>query len=123
MTFVAFILCVLIVVVAALGVASPPRILSVARKAQTRRGLYTLAAVRVILGVALLFSASTSRAPGLIAVFGVIIIGRGVILPFIGVERVRRLLDWFGAQGSAFVRGWAVLALALGLLVVYAIAP
>jgi hypothetical protein len=86
-------------------------------------GLYLAAALRVVLGVALFFAAPTSRAPELILILGVVIVVRGVITPFFGVERLRRLLDRWSARGSAFLRGWAFLALALGLSLAYAIIP
>ena len=54
---------------------------------------------------------------------GVVIIVIGGITPFFGLERFRRLLDWWSAQGSAFVRGWAVLALLFGLSLAYALVP
>ena len=123
MTLVALIICLLTSAFGALGIASPSRLLGVVRYFQTPMGLYFAAGIRVLLGVALLFAAPTSRAPGLIYILGVFIIIIGVITPFFGLERFRRLLDWWSAQGSAFVRGWAVLALLFGLSLAYAIVP
>jgi hypothetical protein len=73
--------------------------------------------------MALLLAASASKAPGLIAVVGIIVIFKGIILPLMGVERVRSLLDWWSAQGSLFLRGWALLALTIGLVLAYAVLP
>jgi hypothetical protein len=123
MTLVAVIICLLTAAFGALGIASPSRLLGVVRYFQTPMGLYFAAAIRVLLGVALLFAAPTSRAPGLIYIVGVVIIVIGVITLFFGLERFRRLLDWWSAQGTAFVRGWAVLALLFGLSLAYAIVP
>jgi hypothetical protein len=123
MTLVALSLCLFIAAFGAVGIVSPTWLLRVARRAQTPRGLYFVAGLRMILGVALVFSAPTSRAPGLILICGVVAIFRGMITPFFGVERARRLLDRLSAQGFAFLRGWALLTLALGLLFAYAIAP
>ncbi len=123
MTLVALIICLLAAAFGALGIASPSRLLGVVRYFQTPVGLYFAAGIRVLLGVALLFAAPTSRAPGLIYILGVFIIVIGVITPFFGLERFRRLLDWWSAQGSAFVRGWAVLALLFGLSLAYALVP
>jgi hypothetical protein len=123
MTLVALIICLLTSAFGALGIASPSRLLAVVRHFQTPVGLYFAAGIRVLLGVALLFAAPTSRAPGLILILGVAIIVIGVITPFFGLERFRRLLDWWSAQGSAFVRGWAVLALLFGLSLAYALVP
>ncbi len=123
MTLVALIICLLLSALGALGVASPSRLLGVVRKFQTPMGLYFAAALRVVLGVALFFAAPTSRAPDLIRILGIVIIVMGVVTPFFGPERFRRLLDWWSAQGSAFIRAWAVLALAFGLSLAYAIVP
>jgi hypothetical protein len=123
MTLVALILCLLATAVAVLGVVSPPRLVGALRKVQTPRGLIFLATLRGVLGVALIFSAPASRAPELIAVVGVIIIIKGVTLPLMGVERVRKLLDWWSAQGPVFLRGWALLAAAIGLWLVCALLP
>jgi hypothetical protein len=123
MTFVALIICLLTAAFGVLGIASPSRLLGVVRYFQTPIGLYFAAGIRVLLGVALLFAAPASRAPGLVFILGVFIIVIGVITPLFGVERFRRLLDWWSAQGSAFVRAWAVLALLFGLSLAYALVP
>ena len=123
MTLVALIICLLLSALGALGVASPSRLLGVVRNFQTPMGLYFVAALRVVLGVALFFAAPTSRAPDLIRILGVVIIVMGAVTPLFGLERFRRLLDWWSAQGSAFIRAWAVLALAFGLSLAYAIVP
>ena len=123
MTIVALIICLLTAAFGALGIVSPSRLLDVVRYFQTPVGLYFAAGIRVLLGVALLFAAPASRAPGFIYILGFLIIVIGVITLVFGLERFRRLLDWWSAQGSAFVRGWAVLALLFGLSLAYAIVP
>ena len=123
MTLVALLICLLLSVFGALGVASPSRFVDVVRSFQTPMGLYVVAALRVVLGTALFFAAPTSRAPELIFVVGVVILVQGVITPFFSVERYRRLLDRLSARGSAFIRGWAALALAFGLSLAYAVVP
>ena len=123
MTLAAFFICLLVAAVAMVGVVSPPRLLGVLRKILTPRGLILLSAFRVVLGAVLIFSAAASKAPEFIAIVGVIVIVRGVILPLMGVERVRKLLDWWSALGSAFHRGWALLAAAICLWLAYAVLP
>jgi hypothetical protein len=123
MIFLALILCLLLTAVAALGVVSPSRLTGTLRKAQTRGGLILVAAVRVVLGVALVFSAPESRAPGLIAFIGVVALLKGLALPLMGVERWRRSVNWWSARSSSLLRGWSLLAVAIGLFVAYAIFP
>ena len=124
MTLVALIICIiclLIVTVGVLGVASPQRLLALVRKFQTPLGLYFAGAIRIVLGAALFFAAPNSRAPDVVRILGIVVIVIGIITPFFGLERFRRLLDWFSAQGVGFVRGWAVIAMGFGLLLAYAV--
>ncbi len=123
MTWLALVLSLFIAALGALGVVSPSRLVGVVRYFQTPAGLYFAAALRVVLGVALFFAAPTSRAPELIRILGIVIIVAGVITPFFGLERFRKLLDWWFARGSIFLRAWAAIALALGLLLAYAVVP
>ncbi len=123
MTLVALIICLLFAVVAAVGVVSPPRLLGALRKLQTPGGLILLGIIRVLVGVAFLLAASASKAPGLFAIVGVIAIIKGVTVPLLGVERFRRLLDWWSARGSLLHRGWALLAMAISLALAYAVFP
>ena len=48
-------------------------------------------------------------------------IAAGVITLFVGLERFRRLIDWWSVKGAVLVRAQAAFALALGLLLAYAL--
>ena len=122
MTLVALVLSLLVAALGALGVASPSRLLGVVRYLQTPAGLYLTATLRVVLGAALFLAAATSRAPELIRIVGTVIVVTGLVGPFFGLERFRRLLRWSG-RGSVFVRAWAAFAVAFGLLLAYAVVP
>ncbi|MGW8266333.1 MAG: hypothetical protein ACWGSQ_08200 [Longimicrobiales bacterium] len=123
MTLVAFVLCLLGAAVGALGAVSPSRLLDALRKTQTSRGLILLGALRVLFGIALLYAASTSKAPGLIAIVGLIVVVKGVTFPLMGVERVRELLDWWSKRGPLFLRLWALLAVTIDLTLAYSVLP
>ena len=123
MTLIAFAICLFSAALGALGVASPSRLIDLIRKAQTQRGLLLTAMLRGFFGLALVFAASASKAPGLIAVVGVITILKGIALPLMGVERARRLLDRWAQKGSLFLRGWALLAVIIGLVLAYYVLP
>ena len=123
MTLVAIIICLFIAAVAAVGVVSPPRLLDALRKFQTPGRLVLLGVLRVFFGVAFLLAASASKAPGLFAIVGVIAIIKGVTVPLLGVERFRRLLDWWSARGTLLHRGWALVAVAISLALAYAAIP
>ena len=107
MTLVALIICLLTSAFGALGIASPSRLLGVVRYFQTPVGLYFAAGIRVLLGVALLFAAPTSRAPGLIFILGVAIIAFGLangllaISPYLALAAVAGVAT--GVTASLFV--------------------
>jgi hypothetical protein len=104
------------------GIVSPARLLEIVGKFQTPRGIYAATAIRLVLGVALFLAAPGSRAPALLEILGIVIMVAGLITPVFGLERFRRILDWWSAQGSGFIRAWALCAVAFGAYLVYALA-
>ena len=123
MAVVALALGLIVAALGALGVASPSRFLGVVRWFRAPSGLYLAAALRVVYGVALFRAAAASRAPELVRIVGVAVALTGFVEPFLGIERFRRVLDWWSARGSAFVRTWAVLLLAFGLWLAWVVVP
>lgn len=123
MAFVALVLSLFVAALGALGMFSPMRLLDIVRHFQSPAGIYAAAALRIILGVALFLAAPTSRAPEVVRILGIIILVAGLITPLFGLERFRRLLDWWSVRGPAFMRVWAGFALAFGLLLAYAVVP
>jgi len=123
LSLVALLVGLFIVAVGMLGVVAPHGLLTAVRSILTPLGLYLVAALRVAIGVVLVLVAPSSRVPKVLRILGVIIFVAGLITPFFGVDRARAMLDWWSAQGAAFMRLWAGLAVAFGAFVVYAVAP
>jgi hypothetical protein len=123
MAIVALVLSLFVAALGALGMVSPMRLLSIVRQFQRPAGLYAAAALRVVLGVVLFLAAPTSRSPEVVRILGIIILISGLITPLFGLERFRRLLNWWSARGPTFMRIWAGFALAFGLLLAYAVVP
>jgi len=121
MAIVALVLSLFIAALGALGIVSPMGFLSIVRQFQRPAGLYAAAILRVVLGGGLFLAAPTSRLPEVVRTLGIIIFVSGLITPLFGLERFRRLLNWWSARGPAFMRIWAGFALAFGLFLVYAI--
>lgn len=122
MTLLALALSLAIAALGALGVVSPARLLGVVSRFQTPAGLYAAAALRIVLGSALVVAAPDSRAPDVLPVLGVFIVLAGLVTPLFGLARYRRLLTWWSSQEPAFVRAWAAFALLFGLALAYAVA-
>lgn len=123
MTMLAFAFGLLLAALGGLGIVSPDRLLALVRSLQTPAGLYGIAALRLVMGATFLWAAPVSKAPQLLGILGVITILAGLATPLFGLERFRKLLDWWGSQGPVFIRLWATLPLALGLYLAWAVLP
>ncbi len=117
------ILSLFIAFIGALGVVAPKHLVGLVKKWPTSTVLYSGAVFRVVLGLALFFAAPSSKAPDVLRVLGVVIVVAGLAMPFLGIERFRRLIEWWSARGCRVIRGWACCALAIGLLLAYAVMP
>ena len=123
MQLLALFIALLISLIGLTGVVSPETLASLVRHALTPMGLYIVAAVRIGIGVIVMLAAPVSRAPRTLRVVGIIAIIAGVATPFIGIETSRRVMDWWLAQGYVHLRLHAGIAVVLGGLLAYAVAP
>jgi hypothetical protein len=123
MAYVALILSLFIAALGAIGIVSPERLMSIVRQFQSQAGLYAAAILRMVLGVALFVAAPASRFPEVIRIVGIIIFVSGFFTPLFGLERFRRIFNWWSTRPPAFQRVWAAFALAFGLFLAYAVAP
>jgi hypothetical protein len=104
-----------------IGVVAPSLLLDLGISLLTENGLYVVAALRVAFGLLLLFGARLSRMPQTLRVIGVVIIIAGFVAPLFGVERSAAVLDSIASHGPLFVRVAAMIAIAFGAFVVYAV--
>jgi len=108
------------IVVGLVGLVSPESLMTVGQYVVTPVGLYTVAALRVGIGLLLILVAPTSRAPRTLRVLGAIVLVAGLATPLVGVDRVRAILEW-EAIHIALVRASAVGALAAGGFIAFAV--
>ena len=121
MVFLAIALSVLIVGFGVWGIISPATLLTFLSRWQTRGGLWTGAALRLIFGLALWFAAPLSRFPTILQVVGVIFVVAGIAMPFIGLARFKSMVAWWLNKPPSFTRLWAVATLAVGVFFVWAV--
>jgi len=105
------------------GVLAPSRLVDFATRFGTAGGLWFAAGIRVVFGLALWFAGPASRAPLLLQVLGAITLVAGVMLPFIGVDRFKALLDWWTRLSPTAMRIWCVFAVAFGAAILWALLP
>jgi len=123
MRIIAFFISLFIAALGAVGAVSPGKFLILVRKFESPAGISAATVLRVVLGVSLYFSAVASRVKNLMRYFGVITFLTGLLTPVVGVKGFSRLLAWWSARGSTFMRIWAVSALSTGLLLAWAVSP
>jgi hypothetical protein len=106
-----------------IGLRSPERLLDLVGRAVSNLGLYLIAGFRLLLGIALLLSASSSRAPLYLQILGAVAIFSGVITPFFGVHRFEAVLEWWRKWDRSVIRLWSALVLIFGLSLIWAVMP
>lgn len=114
---------VLIVLMGAWGVLAPARITDFVHRFASRGGMWSAAAVRVVVGLALWFAAPQSRAPLLLQVLGVIAIVAAVVIPLLGVARFSALIGWWSKLSPSGKRAWSLLSVAFGAIILWALLP
>lgn len=114
---------VLIALVGLVSVAEPSIPVGIGQRLQTTGQLYAVAAVRVLMGAALLWGARGSRMPRTLLAIGALMILGGLVSPLFGIERIHALLAWFASLGPLLTRALASVAVGLGAFIAHAARP
>jgi hypothetical protein len=105
-----------------IGLVAPGSFLAGAEYSLTPKGLYIIAALRIVVGFGLLIATSISRWPTTMRVFGVIAIIAGITTALMGVDRARAIFTWSSTHGTGIIRIWGVIALLVGCIIAFAFA-
>ena len=111
--------------IAALGVLavlSPGRVLSLIEW-ETGRGLHAAAAIRVGIGIVLLLSAESSRAPLAFQLIGAVALVGGIASPLLPRASWAGLVRWWSGRPHWLYRGAGVVAALFGGFVAVAAWP
>ena len=123
MRFAALLVALLAAMVGIVGLVSPESGTTVRRLYFTTPvGLYAAAAVRVAMGLVLILSAPASRAPKTLRACGALMCVQGFAATLFGVDRAQAILEW-EAMHTALLRVGAIVALATGGFVAFAVTP
>ena len=74
---------------------------------------------RAGLGIWFIYAAPSCRQPGVVHVFGVIMVIAAVALLIAGRARLEAFLAWWVGRPLSFIRGWSLFALVFGAVLIY----
>jgi hypothetical protein len=83
------------------------------------RELYIAGILRILIGVIFLLAASQSRIAWVIVTLGILALIGGVTFFILGLERVKTMLSWWHVRSLLVLRILALLAIAVGALILY----
>lgn len=121
MTALALILSAFVAATGVLAVFFPGRANDLARLFADKTGLWVATAIRAVLGLGLLAAAEDSKTPMLLRILGLIILVVAIAMPLLGLNRHRRMIDWWLATNRTIQIVWGAAAFVLGVFLIYAI--
>lgn len=98
---------------------SPTGVVEFLESVITPGGLGVGATFRVTLGILLWVASDASRTPRTFKVLGVLSVIGGLAIVLLGVEGVYGIWEWSVAQGDGYLRFDALIAVALGVFLVW----
>jgi hypothetical protein len=123
MIIVVYVVCAFIVLMGLVGIVSPAMLETYILLLTTPAGVYVAAGFRLVFGTVLYLCAPHSKAPRTVRVLGIITIIVGLMLPFLGVEFMRGIMDWWLGHGQELLRVWGVVAIAIAAGFAYMVTP
>src|SRR5438270_7991564 len=121
MTALTLILCALVAVTGLLAVFFPGRADDMARLLADKTDLWIATAIRAVLALGLFAAAGESKAPILLRILGGLILIVAAATLLLGLDRHRRMIDWWLARNRTIQIAWGAAAFALGVFLIYAI--
>lgn len=118
------ILSATIVVLSLFGVLQPQRLVAWVRNYMAGpHGLITAIGVRVLMAALLWFTAPQSQTPTVFKVLAILTLTAAVVFPFVGIERIRKLIDYVAGWPDWALRLQCLFGVALGLFMLWSIWP
>jgi hypothetical protein len=121
MTALALILSASVAAMGVLVIVSPARANDLKRLFADKTGLWVATAIRAVLGLSLLAAAEDSKAPMLLRILGLIILVVAIAMPLLGLDRHRRMIDWWLARNRKIQIICGAASFALGVVLIYVI--
>jgi hypothetical protein len=125
MTWMTWTVAVVGILILAAGVVmlAIPNIMRSALRAFIDRRLMPVASIiRVGLGIVFVLAAPSTRLPTFVWAMGLLAIVAGVSMPLVGFRKVKGWATWWLSKPDSVIRGWSLLTISLGFLLIRAAA-
>ena len=124
MTILLALVAITIVAFSLYGVLQPARLIAWVQKFMAgRQGLTTAIVVRLVLAVLLWFTAAESQTPTIFRVLAVITLLAAFVFPFVGIDRIRALINRVAGWPRWALSLECLLGVALGSFLLWSIWP
>jgi high-affinity Fe2+/Pb2+ permease len=118
MVALALILCGGMAAFGAVVIVKPALAHDLTRLFADKTGMWIATAIRAVLALGLFAGASESKAPALLQILGLLILIVAIAMPILGLERHRKMIDWWLARSRTgeMVCGAAAFVFGIGLI-------
>ena len=117
----ALILCAAIAATGVIIVVRPALIHDLSRLLMDKTGMWIATAIRAVLALGLLAAAGDSKAPTLLRILGLLILIVAIAIPILGLERHRRMIEWWLARPRMVEMLCGLVAFLFGVGLIYLI--
>ena len=121
MTALALILCAAIAAMGVVVIFAPARANELTRLFADKTGMWIATGIRAVLALGLLASASESKTPMLLRILGLIILIVAIVVPILGLDRHRRMIDWWLARDRRIQIICGAASFVFGVILIYVI--
>jgi hypothetical protein len=117
----ALILCAAVAAMGVVVIIKPTLAHEWTRLFDNKNGMWIATAIRAVLALGLFAAASESKAPLLLRLIGLIILLVAIVMPILGVDRHRRMIEWWLARKRSVEMMCGAAAFVFGLALIYLI--
>ena len=114
-------LAAVIVLVSAVTLVVPDRRIAFELTLMNRAGFGVIAAMRIAIALILVFAAPQSREPRIIRAIGILVLVAGLVTPWFATDSGQAIVNQLVSAGPTVMRISAIVGLALGGFLVYAL--
>lgn len=121
MVALALILCATMAAFGLVVIIKPALAHDLTRLFADKTGMWVATAIRAVLALGLFAAASESKAPMLLKLLGFLILVVAIVMPILGLDRHRRMIDWWLARSRTVEMLCGAAAFVFGIGLIYVI--